>query len=56
MRKEVTALIVAGLIYSLTGFAYLHSTFPTKDVFSYIVKQLDKLERDIDEIKRELRN
>jgi hypothetical protein len=51
MRKEVLALIIAGLVYSLCGFAYMHKTFPSKDVFKMLIDRLDSIDEKIDKVQ-----
>ena len=51
MKKEVVALIMAGLAYSLMSFAYMHDTFPSKDVFKMVLSKLDKIELKLDRLR-----
>lgn len=48
MKKELLALIVGGLIYSVMSFAYMHSTFASKDILTMIVERLDRIETKVD--------
>jgi len=41
-------LIVGGLLYGLTGFAYMHSTFPDKEKLDMIGDRLNRMENKID--------
>ena len=51
MRREVLALIISGLLYSLASFAYMHRTFPNKDIFTMIIERLDRIEDKLDSLK-----
>lgn len=48
MKKEFIALIVSVLIYSLSGFAYMQTTYAAKDSLSLIMNALDRIESKID--------
>jgi len=50
IRKDLVAVILAGLAYSLLGFAYMHSTFPSKDVISMMVERLTRIELKLDKV------
>jgi len=50
MKKEAIALIIAGLAYSIMSFAYMHNTFPSKDIFKMVVTKLDNIDRKLDNL------
>jgi hypothetical protein len=52
MKKESLAFTLILLVYSVTGLAYLHKTFVSKDLMMELSKQLDKIERKVDHIRR----
>ena len=55
MKKELLGAIIAILIYSLGGFAYMHATFSTKEVFTLIKDRLENIEAKLDRlIEKEL--
>jgi hypothetical protein len=45
---QLFLLIVGGLVYTVTSFAYIHQTFPSKDVMQIMLKSLDRIEQKID--------
>jgi len=49
----IITMIVGGLVYSIVSFAYMHKTFPSKDVFQMVIKKLDNIERKVDRLLTE---
>ena len=45
-------LIIGGLAYTITSFAYMHSNFIDKDKFEMLLHRLDRIERKVDNLKR----
>lgn len=43
-------LVIGGVCYSLVSFAYMHATFPSKEVFSLVVDKLDRLDEKLDKV------
>ena len=50
MKKDIVGFVIVILIYSLASFAYMHKTFPSKDVLDMVIKQLDRIELKLEEI------
>jgi len=50
MKKEILGIVVLVLVYSITAFAYMHSTFPSKDSFNLMIKQVDRIENKVDKL------
>ena len=50
MKKDIAAVILAGLGYSLLGFAYMHNTFPNKDIMALVFDRLGRIELKLDRV------
>lgn len=50
MRKDIITVIMIGVVYSLMGFAYMHATFPSKDVLSALKQQVNRIETKLDRL------
>ena len=51
MRTQTAIVIVSLLAYAVAGFAYMHSTFVSKDIFEMLVKKLDRIEIKVDKLR-----
>lgn len=44
MKKDMTTIVIAALLYSLMGFGYMHSTFIDKDYMKLVLDRLTSIE------------
>lgn len=49
-KLEATILILVIVGYSLVAFTYVHSTFPTKDMFQMVCEKLNVIESKLDRL------
>lgn len=47
-KLHLITLIVGGVIYSFTSFAYMHANFSSKDLMELILNRIDRIELKID--------
>ena len=54
MNKEwklhLFTLIIGGVIYSFTSFAYMHANFSSKDILEMLIERIDRIELKIDRL------
>jgi len=49
-RLHLITLIVGGVIYSFTSFAYMHANFSSKDLLELLIDRIDRIEFKIDKL------
>jgi len=57
MKKEmpiIISILISILVYSIIGFAYMHSNFTTNAVTGLVIKQLDRIEADVKYLREHL--
>lgn len=57
MKKlEATILVLVIMGYSIVAFTYMHSNFPTKEVFQMVCEKLSSIDAKLDRlIEREVK-
>jgi hypothetical protein len=51
VKKDILALIIAGLAYSMMAIGYVHAQFPSKDSFQMVLKELQYIRNSLDDIR-----
>jgi len=46
--SQIIVLIIGGLLYSIVAFAYMHQTFPNKDVIEMMLDNQKNIETKLD--------
>jgi len=49
-KLHLVTLIIGGIVYSLSSFAYMHSNFSSKDLMELLIKRIDRIELKIDKL------
>lgn len=49
-KLHLITLIVGGVIYSFSSFAYMHSNFSSKDLIELLIDRIDRIELKIDKL------
>jgi len=47
---KMIGIVLAILVYTVSGFAYLHNTFSSKEVMQMICDRLDRIENKVDRL------